>query len=78
MLTNNVLLPDGLKKKLFDTKMAQAAVLVQSTRKPLSTPDHFIKLPSEQSVSTIEGSFEAANDQDFVFIRKFCSVKDFI
>ena len=76
MLTNNVLLPDGLKKKLFDTKMAQAAVLVQSTRKSASTPDHFIKLPSEKS--TVESSSDVTDDQDFVFIRKFCSVKDFI
>ena len=31
VLANNLLLTDSLKKKLFDTKVAQTAILVQYT-----------------------------------------------
>lgn len=57
MLTNSVILSESMKKKLFDTKLAQAAVLVQYTRtidQPIETP---VEVPTEASLNLNSSCF---------------------
>ena len=52
VLINNVYMPDGIKKKLFDTKIAQTTVLVEFTKSWVPELDE----PSTPSPSTPRGT----------------------
>ena len=78
VLTNSVILPDNLKKKLFDSRIAQTAVLVQFTRageRAVVTPSQLI---NEQEILRSEVEREEDSECEFVFIRKFQSVNEFV
>ena len=75
VLTNSVILPENLKKKFFDSRIAQTAVLVQFTRaseRAVVTPSQLI---NEQELQNAE---QEDSESEFVFIRKFQSVTQFV
>ena len=65
VLANNLLLSDGMKKKLFNTKVAQTQVIVQFTK-------------TQDSCGTPNPVDDDFAEQEFVFIRKFYSVSEFL
>lgn len=83
VLINNVYMPDGIKKKLFDTKIAQTTVLVEFTKSWVPELDEQPSTPRGTTLPTIDDL--AVSKQDsfsaeaaFVFIRKFESVSNFM
>ena len=74
VLSNNVLLSDYYKKKWFKTKVAQTSVLVEYTKSSES-----MQKDGNDISSSLDLSEETPrNEEDFIFIRKFASVADFI
>ena len=84
VLINNNYMPDGIKKKLFDTKIASTTVLVEFTKSWV--PDELNEQPSTPRGTTLptiedlavskQDSFSA--EAAFVFIRMFESVSHFM
>lgn len=75
VLSNNVLLSDYYKKKWFKTKVAQTSVIVEYTKSPESIQKEENDVISNSLILSEE---TPKYEEDFIFIRKFATVAEFI